>query len=91
MSTDYWRRAYSKWGWRARWITGNGPYALLSWCRVLTVTLHETREKAEQAKEDLDKTKCGHTCWRLHEVVDAREKRIKYSIPVSVRRMCCDY
>lgn len=47
---------------RAAWITGSGPYALLAWCDVLTVTLHATPEDAQPFLDQIDDTGCGHAC-----------------------------
>lgn len=56
-----WKRAY--------WITGDGPYAVLAWCRVLTVTLHNTADDAQAAKRWIDETACGGRCHRSHEII----------------------
>ncbi len=54
---------------RAEWVTGEGPYAVLAHCRVLTLTLHDTAEKAEASKAVIDSTACGGMCSGRHEVV----------------------
>jgi hypothetical protein len=53
---------------RACWIAGNGPWASLAYCRVLTIELHSTRERAEQAKRMIDSTGCGGGCYRQHKI-----------------------
>ena len=53
----------------AEWISGDGPYALLAHCGVLTVTLHPTERKAEESKALIDRTGCGSGCGRRHEIV----------------------
>jgi hypothetical protein len=69
-----WRRvAGCRWR-RACWIVGNPPaegpcFALLAWCRVLTVTLWETWAEAEAALADIDRGRCGGQCHRDHEIV----------------------
>lgn len=54
---------------RPAWITGEGPFALLAWCRVLTITLHPTEAAARQAKARIDATGCGGFCSNRHEIV----------------------
>lgn len=66
-------RAVAKCIWpRAEWVMGEGPAALLVRCSVLTVALHADRESAEWAKAQLDITRCGGRCTRLHRVVSLR-------------------
>ena len=55
---------------RAVWIIGEGRFALLAWCRVLTVTLHDNPTSAEEAKALIDHTACGGMCSRRHEIVE---------------------
>jgi hypothetical protein len=57
---------------KAVWITGDGPYALLAWCRALTVTLHATYWDALRASMPIDPrtgTGCGGKCHGAHEIV----------------------
>lgn len=62
--------AQRRWGKEAEWITGNGQFALLAWCRVLTVTLWSTMAEAEENKKFIDEMACGGGCTRNHEIVD---------------------
>lgn len=55
---------------RAVWVTGEGPFAVLAHCRVLSVTLHKTPEAAEAAKKTIDSTACGGACNGRHEIVE---------------------
>ena len=56
--------------WRkAEWISGNGEYASLAHCGVLTVELHKTLESVQKAKAVIDNSACGHRCVRDHEIV----------------------
>lgn len=57
---------------RAVWIRGEGPYALIAWCGVPTVTLHETRELAEFHEDQIDRYYCGHMCNGRHVIVRVR-------------------
>lgn len=57
---------------RAEWINGEGPFALLAWCSVLTVTLHKTLESAEDDLRLIDGHGCGHACRNEHEIVELR-------------------
>jgi len=47
---------------KAEWIDGEGPWALLAHCRVLTVTLWPDKAAAEKQKAFIDKTACGGFC-----------------------------
>jgi len=67
---DYKAKAKRKWGKTAEWITGNGRYALLAHCRVLTVTLWPTMDAADKSKHQIDKYACGGECNRNHEILD---------------------
>lgn len=48
---------------------GEGPHAVLAWCRVLTVTLHDTEEATLKSKAMIDDTACGGMCHRHHEII----------------------
>jgi hypothetical protein len=54
---------------RAEWVSGRGEFATLAHCRVLTIELHETIEKAQTALRLIDSTGCGGMCHRHHELV----------------------
>jgi hypothetical protein len=69
-SVDYRKMAQRKWGRRAAWITGKGPFAVLAHCRVLTVTLWTSLEKAQAAKKQIDEHACGGRCNRDHEIIN---------------------
>jgi hypothetical protein len=63
-------RALARCTWpKADWIRGDAPYAVLSHCRGLTVTLHETAAEAFAAKQRIDGYECGSRCVGEHEVV----------------------
>lgn len=71
MRKGYKTLAKRRWGKKAVWVTGNGPYALLAPCGVLTVTLWSTLEGAEEAKQQIDLTGCGGRCLRFgHRIVN---------------------
>lgn len=53
----------------ACWIVGDGPYALIAWCRVPSVTLWRTLAEAEASKTDIDRHSCGGMCNGRHEIV----------------------
>ena len=67
---SYFGVAMSRWR-DAEWISGDGPWASVSWCNVLTVMLFNTSEEAEAAKNNIDSNQCGHLCFgaKAHEVV----------------------
>jgi len=71
MADRAWRaEARRRWGSKAVWIDGDGQFALLAWCRVLTVTLWPTRAEAEKQKKVIDETACGGGCTGNHEIID---------------------
>jgi hypothetical protein len=55
--------------WRRETVSGDGEYALLARCRVLTIELHETLDKAQTALRMIDSTGCGSACRGDHEVI----------------------
>lgn len=52
---------------------GSGRWATVSWCAGLTVHLHGNQADAENALQAINRTACGHGCWRDHELVDTDE------------------
>lgn len=72
----YLQRAKKKWP-HAEWIVGNGRFALLAYCDVLTITLWPTYEEAIKSKAFIDKAACGHACYKNHEIIDLITKRQK--------------
>ncbi|GEN78706.1 hypothetical protein [Actinotalea fermentans] len=54
---------------RAAWITGDGPFAVLAWCGVTSVTLHADTDAATRALEIVNASGCGGRCTRDHELV----------------------
>jgi hypothetical protein len=54
---------------RAEWVAGEGEYASLAWCRVLTVILFENKNDALMAKAGIDDIACGGRCYGHHEVI----------------------
>jgi hypothetical protein len=73
MKKDWHLVAKKRWP-KAEWIEGIGQYALLAWCRVLSITLWDTLEIAERAKKGIDETGCGGECCNKHEIVDLERK-----------------
>src|SRR5690606_24515795 len=54
---------------RAAWVVGSGPYAVIAWCRVPTVALHEHLGSAQNALRLIDNSACGGACTQRHEIV----------------------
>jgi hypothetical protein len=75
MVTSSWRtEATQKWGAYARWLSGEGPFAVIAPCREFSFSLWGTREAADKAKAHLDQMGCGVGCNPLlHKVVDLSE------------------
>jgi hypothetical protein len=57
--------------WRnAEWIKGEGPYAVLAYCSVLTITLHATEQSANDAINEIGETGCGEKCEGEHSLTE---------------------
>ena len=54
---------------KAEWIAGDGPYASVAYCRVLTVELHATADAAREALRIIDGHACGGRCYGRHELI----------------------
>lgn len=52
----------------AAWVTGAGPYLVLAYCRQLTITRHQTLERAVKAKQGIDGSGCGSNCVGVHVI-----------------------
>lgn len=72
MATSKWQTKANKlWDKKAKQVTGDGQFALLAPCEVLTVTLWKTIGEAEESKELIHKTGCGESCTPdIHVIVD---------------------
>jgi len=53
----------------AGWIAGDGPFAVIAWCGVSSVTLHPDVETASRSLATIGVTGCGGRCARNHELV----------------------
>lgn len=51
----------------AAWVTGDGPFACISYCKAPTVTLWPTHEEATDAKDFIDRIACGGFCRRGYD------------------------
>lgn len=61
---------FAKCNWpRAAWIAGTGPFAVIAYCRVTTITLHHEVEDAQAALAVIDGGGCGGRCRRHHRLV----------------------
>lgn len=74
---NYKEKAKKRWKKHLCWIVGDGRYALLAHCRVLTITLWKNLEDAEKRKAIIDKHRCGGWCVKAHEIIDLDKKRIR--------------
>ena len=52
---------------------GDGPWATVAWCSLLTVYLHRSLEGAATALSLINGSGCGHDCWGDHELVNLAE------------------
>lgn len=56
--------------WKPVWIVGDGPVALVAFCKHTTVTLWPDRDHADRSREFIDRFGCGGGCYRDHAIVD---------------------
>lgn len=75
----YLQRAKRKWR-HAEWISGNGRFALLAHCKVLTVKLYQTYTEAVEAKKFIDQSGCGGGCYKYHEIIVLNKMAKKVSL-----------
>jgi hypothetical protein len=73
-TVDWNKRARRRWP-SAEWIEGDGPIALVAYCRHLTVTLWQNSDDANGEKKLIDDTGCGGRCGRRHEAIDLRKRQ----------------
>lgn len=52
----------------ARWVTGDGEWALIAWCNAPTITLWPNRTEALDAHNLLHAIRCGSRCRDAHEI-----------------------
>jgi hypothetical protein len=74
---------------RAEWINGEGPYAVLAHCRVLTVTLWKNLPAAEEAKRMIDGGACGGRCSGDHQIVELLKTRDRMKRSQSYTERSC--
>jgi len=60
---------------RAAWVSGEGAFALVARCGVITVSLWPTLAAAEESKRLIDATACGGRCTRQHEIIKLERPR----------------
>jgi hypothetical protein len=65
-------------------VSGEGGYAILAYCRGLTVALHETLEKAQDALSLIDGDACGGACRNDHHLV----RLVKSPRPRPIKTYC---
>lgn len=54
----------------AAYVTGDGPFAVLSRCDLLEVSLYATREEARRRLARLEQQGCGRSCEGRHEMAE---------------------
>lgn len=54
----------------AAYVTGDGPFAVVSRCGLLEVSLHASREEARRRHARLEQHGCGRCCEGRHEVAE---------------------
>ena len=53
----------------AAWVSGNGAFACLEWCGVVSVSLHPDLAAAQLALAKVDQDGCCSRCTGRHELV----------------------
>lgn len=69
-SDSWYAEARRRWLGMAEWVTGEGQFALVEPCRVLTIQLFATQHDALMAKSLVDEAGCGERCDKDHRLVD---------------------
>ncbi len=67
------KEANRRWGKKGYYIEGDGPFAVLAWCGrhdEMSYSLWQTREEAEREKAFIDRSGCGGSCIRHHEILE---------------------
>jgi len=67
---DWYAEVRRRWAGKAEWVIGNGRYALLEPCRVLTIQLFDSQYEALLERNLGNEFGCGDRCLGAHEVVD---------------------
>lgn len=62
---------------RTEWINGNGKYATVAYCHVLTIMLHQTLDDAAAALHAINDTGCGGRCNNRHEIIELENPTTK--------------
>ena len=52
----------------AAYVIGDGPYALVAHCDMLSVALYETAAEAGQARRRMNTVGCGKSCEGRHQL-----------------------
>jgi hypothetical protein len=73
---DYRRTAKRLWK-PVEWVHGDGPVALVAFCKVTTVTLWPDVDHAERSRWFIDRFGCGGGCHRDHAIVDLAEVGVR--------------
>ena len=57
----------------AAFVTGDGPWALVARCDMVSVALYATRDEARRRRKRLDTVGCGRGCEGQHDVVEVAQ------------------
>ena len=69
-SVSWYAEVRRRWAGIAEWVVGDGRYALLEPCRVLTIQLFPSQWDALVARNVVNDVGCGEGCLGAHEVID---------------------
>ena len=67
---SWYAEARRRWTGKAEWVTGEGRYALMEPCRVLTIQLFLYKRDALSALKLVNAAGCGDGCVGDHRVVN---------------------
>ena len=65
---DYRKIAKKRWP-KVVWIEGQGKYALVGYCRHVSITLHTTEKEAKSARRRINDIGCGEMCNNNHSII----------------------
>jgi len=76
MKSQYYLKVDKKWP-NNCWIEGEGRYALVAFCRDISITLHEDLQDAIEDKQFINECGCGGACHKAHVIYDLEQRGFK--------------
>jgi hypothetical protein len=72
---DYRSIAKKRWP-KIVWIEGTGKYALVVYCKNMSVSLYRTESEAIRAKRRINDIGCGEMCNNNHSIINLPDKGV---------------